>query len=1440
MKRKLYGITAFSIAALLTLQSVSPVLAYKAGSQGSSSSSSSVSVPTSPPASSSSNVSTVTPVTEESTYIGNGCSCSCTPLNNYTVYHPKVTILHNVNANIAKLDNKSVYYIPTLADLPFDLGNSALSVKEKNGKTHNFALVYRDLFDAETAFANDKSTTSSDKNCLSFFTTKDFVSDNSTGSVAVNSIGPDILLVNEKFKVDKAGSGHRFSYLPSIAGTAPLMGDEVVMDLYKALGVFEYRVQYTFAKDEHWDTNSSPILNEIDFLTDTAGTDGLDISESRCDVSVSRTCPNYYWKRYKKDGVNTGIQNHDMYSLSDLVHVNSPLQKDSTVTLAQFMNVAVALMNLYGEAAITDAELQQFESSYPMLMATSGELTDAERASLKYLVIKGIIEEQELVNANWHSPVHLQPKGDDDGNYIITWLGRIARPESRVSMKEPVYVPPTLAEAGYAATPVEFSDPDVTELVVKPVSECNSYDLLIEYSDALSGTLDDTRSCFVAYADDIDSASTQTYTTSNFSSSQSTRGLFTNSASLSIDIDKLKEENNVDSVDEDTLQSIGLLSAEGMVALSDANIAPSIAEVGTVIDDISNNYYYVGTREFDGKHYYHFKISKSFKGTTTLNFETNKSSAWFYATVRSGSGYVPLLQYTQSSSGKKQAIKTISCKDKLNIAGGGVIPLGATKPETFESEGFDRSFIDANALAHQPMVKLPMADEQYIYSFYFKKNSSLKKYFGSKQKKETGVDWTKMLNNEKLRLNENVSLECKPTKDGEPVTVTCRIELAMTKNNKKCYFVQILTNSKETVEKWSLIKKQSKSKKLFVDSDDNNAYVLADNNGSLQTMVSCETLKNAGYINAYQEVSEDVFVITVGTYNNNIVLNKKYNFVIAGNTLILPKNRENTILYTKDPDKGWLICLEACLGWSGTYSYLRDSSNGTIISNDSLYDFDATTQTNSLKSITTFFPSTMTKAMWTDYKKVGKNGTEVSGLNMTSTYALAPYLVVMDMDQDATNMRSDWLFVWHRQNAVISSKSKVETITKKDKFAREKFASLISTETNDVGDLFDSIDSKSYCLIAYKLNVPEKKVNVNHTPDKSTDEYLAGFSYRQLSRKGIGKNASVTSGWTYTPIKFSTVTKGLAAYARAARHGYYYKNSVKEEASSQEKTALPIPIFECNGVLYDANVNFCGTTEGDYLPLGTMVGKTLSSSSASKLYSLDDKGHYQVDSNSSADGYSIFTAPVSQFAALKGMGSTKVNELRSGAVYFGTSRCRLIKGELTLGDMSTSIPNDAPAVISYFSTGNNTVYCITSGTSSLSNVLERVETVLEYAMTDPDNIVDWTNYKMNRAIANADAWSSVALIFVLQILPRVAMLMFMLLMILSLVKDWKPWQKLCHNTFDVYKLLTLGHQSVDTIDTKRVFIISLVCAILMIMILNNTLFEFMMYIAQFLIVLFQR
>lgn len=109
---------------------------------------------------------------------------------------------------------------------------------------------------------------------------------------------------------------------------------------------------------------------------------------------------------------------------------------------------------------------------------------------------------------------------------------------------------------------------------------------------------------------------------------------------------------------------------------------------------------------------------------------------------------------------------------------------------------------------------------------------------------------------------------------------------------------------------------------------------------------------------------------------------------------------------------------------------------------------------------------------------------------------------------------------------------------------------------------------------------------------------------------------------------------------------------------------------------------------------------------------------------------------------------------------------------------------------------------------------------------------DWEQFFHDVGLQNADDWLTIAIIAVLNILPRIFMFAFILLMGLSLIANVKPWQVFCDKIFDPYKLLTFGRKDVHTIQLKMVFLYSIIALALFGLFQNGIILEIIAWFAR--------
>lgn len=1248
------------------------------------------------------------------------------PYDEYETYKPKITQLINVNA-LAYDNGCNVYYMPTLDDLPVKLKNLASNVTTTSG-THKFAVVYDGYYDVDAIMVDTQDGARTTKKIYSA----------STNTRALNTIGYDLLLSSEKYVMQNVGSEVSIDYYATEVGSKALTYKTVVMDLYKALGIIEYDIQFAYGTDKDFDINESPLLNEISVITTNEG-QGVDISELNTYVAVTRTNPDLYWDRFMKDRVQSGDATGGT-DVSQSCTTSFVKSANDTLTLGEFASVARALMNLYGEPVVTETERQLFYRAYgaefPKGTFNSTEIYE----SVMYLVCKGIIDPAE---ADFNSPITYSD--------IDAILSRINDESARLTIKSPNISNATLAAAGYGKTEVAISM-DASSYTEYPYATANFYDFLIERNDSSSY-----------------------YSTSNPYTSTT---VFSETAGV---VRVSGVTTGAQNVSDDKQ-----LVAGNLKLVNPSNPVKSDGSYN-VIEPSSNasnptTYVYYGVVSYGGKEYYHYKINPA--------IISNANSLTFT--------YVYDNSYEKSTSDSDLKPLVIP-----NASGGIYSNTGAKDSwshTSFSDANYGVSFKDANSTK----TIGSLASNSTVISIIFRTPLTLDAaYSGTIYLPAYSTDtwkWTSLLDN-------NSGYKYEKLIDINNATNTKAIMFQSSDNETR---LEIITNDPDTVKNTDFFK-------ALVSGGSGTSYRTAKgyyraSDGSL--LVSYSYLKDCGLVSALTVLSDNAgYVLTLEDMDSNVTLmtGGDVQYVIVGDTFY--PNTDGEIL-VEVTDGDYYISYKACLGWTKSYIVVPTGEEDTVMA--MTLDEFATTGFYSILNdtipIRTHFPSSRLYTMQTSINS--GRGDYVHGISMAGSYALAPYTVVMANDNG-----NDYLFVWHRNN-IIDSKGVEHSVSKEDdEAARNMFKKLTGISISKVND---------YSLRMFPLNR-------NHYNLLGNSGDYKGFTFAQIEGVHNGMDVqSATYGWIYTPPEFTSHIDALDAYAASA------------DGKLEDLTML-IPIYEIDRKYFDANVNVCATAAGDpYLPLGTVLGSMCSSTQSDRIGVLQADGsivYYRPENlmlNSALSEYSLYTAPAAMFAQLKGMGKYTADSISDGSIYFGTSRVTVKNGDVLICNSKVGFDATQEAIRSFHGIGNNSVYVVTTSNTSLGAALTEIETSIAYALENPENLVDWGQFKFERLIKNVDAWSTVLLIFILNILPRVAMLLHFVLMLLSLIKDVKPWKVFNQRVFDVYKFLTFGHQSVDTIDTKRMLIISMVSIAIYYVILDGHLFNFIIFIAKFFIALYQR
>lgn len=567
------------------------------------------------------------------------------------------------------------------------------------------------------------------------------------------------------------------------------------------------------------------------------------------------------------------------------------------------------------------------------------------------------------------------------------------------------------------------------------------------------------------------------------------------------------------------------------------------------------------------------------------------------------------------------------------------------------------------------------------------------------------------------------------------------------------------------------------------------------------TLVSYDYLRQKGLVATDTPFTNgDRVEIILSEGNTNVILDKSKGIIIVGNTLY--KVAEDEMLYTTS--NGVLyINYRACIGW--IQKALAINSGGNIILTNS--KMLALLQCNTYTaSMSTFFPTATAQVGVAHIG--GVNGQNY--VNLAANNPLGNYLMVMSDDGTGT----DHLFIWKRREYVLPGSSSILSYGD-DSAARQTFKDLTG---------FDISAGEDFALLHKAYN------RENH----SSGEKL--YYKTQKVQTSLGVKLEYVYGWMYEPDEVTTYSEAITNYLN--------------------DQAVTLPIARVNGTLCNLNINYCtmdstsgllsaGTMPSDYLqkPRTGLLG-LLPKDSGKKVSRIVDASTYEETGASypKTSNYQILPAPTGMFSSLYGYPQKAIKDIGSSTIWYGSQPCVIINNRLLLRTSRFVIETDENKKVStlYDGSGKSGIYSYGTSTVGVNVQTDGDDADYEIIETDPNYLVDWDEFRFSRLVSKLDDWSTIWLIFALNIIPRIGMTFFFVLMILSLISDFSFVKKFCHNVFDVYKALTLGFVTVDTVNLKKLFIQSIVALALFSMVCDGILFQFVMWCSELFIELMQR
>lgn len=1353
----------------------------------------------------------------------NKTGCACTPLKQYEVYTPKVTELHSMNAYL-DANNTAVYFMPKLEDFPFSLPEACLSLKEtSNGGTpvqHNFSIVCAEYFDSEVDLKCvnqselDRYSGTSAEHIATYQTSKKVYS-SEDNSRLLNLCGYDLLLSKEEAICSNIKDQILTSYNATKVGNSDLQTETIVMDIYKCLGVEEFDLTFIFSKDKSFNVNESHILSHISFLTSgTGSTNGFDLSTPKTYVFATRTNPDQYWLRASKDALFDGGA-HNITSSAPYIgsecSVSKSFSRNQNMTFSEFCTLARAMMTLYGEPVVLESELEAAYQLYGTTLPKGALPTQEEYDAVMWCAAKGLIDPTECDFTGFVNFADIEPV-----------LLRIADETARLNPVDSANFSTDIACEGYVSTNIALNENATVEEY--EMSTDDWYDYLIEVRDT---DVEPTVIKVVPYINESDIVNMKDYSGKVLMSDKTGK----------------KDTQTIKPPD---LNNEPVNYASNMQLKVGGNFVETYwspnklmyyNNTATEINLYDGNYKYFGVEKYyiDGveKEFYHFKINKKILSSIdyTFGYPTSIRS---YDIVDVGSGKITKSSYVELKDvGIIRNLSEFSIASAADKEKGGVFTFNGSTwvRQSFDLVNFSTEFLDeetynARQGQYSTARKKHASNEAKVIAITAAASAVQTNASYITSGNDT-YDMTKL-----LKSNGTQFIDSGRTVKVSDLGVYCTV--IQSAANEDWIRFEFSGKDVDTVKETDFYKNVGGGSQ---DVTEYPGYYRADSNTLL---ISYNYLQQKGVVSGISQLKDNSgYVITIADTGSNVILYQKDDkqYIMAGDTIYTKLEPSEKVFLDQDGDV--LINYRACIGWANNIVVTSAGENGVVVMPiiDNACANTRVQNTHNTIDINLLMPKSTVRAATITTKRAGTT-VDNNSLMFTGSYALAPYIIVID----GTN-NTDHLFVWHR-NAVISptdsSKTPVIMASDSDNNNRSLFTSLTGLDCPSQSD---------YSLAHYTLDHNEKGSN---NPK--------GIKYRTVmyNTKSNGY-IKASHGYVYeiptydvsnsSDSKEPTADTGLVE----AINDYIESGSDDVQNASDHTDVLAIPIIRFGNSYYDVNFNTCTDAPGSaQLPVGTLpyrVIKPCSSHSSMWDYytRIAPDGTYvnvplkDINGNDTGvvDNAVLYTAPVSNFARLKALGNCKASEIPSGSLYYGTSKAKVVDGSVTITGNKTSFSADSDSVCTYKGISNTSVYAVTEGYSSIGSFVEAAEEKLELLYNDPLQLVDWEAYTFSRLIQNVDNWSSIVLIFCLNILPRVFMLLFFVLMLLSLIANVKPWRMFNQKVFDVYKFLTFGHISVDTVNMKQLFFTSMICLSIFFVIMDGQLFNFIIWICKFFIALYQ-
>lgn len=1317
------------------------------------------------------------------------CDCGGGPfhviVDNWQTHRPRVTALRSLNAYLATDKGQTVYYIPTLDQLP-GIEDATANTTDYLGKNQRFAAVYDGYFDqmCYQALVRKEDGTYSNTPVIALSEGKDKIRE-------LTTLGYDFLLTSEAISDvqvinEDVNATYTVHKLDAEHGYVDL--NTAIMDIYKAVGQEKYDITYVFTPDSEMTIENSPIQREINL--NLAIKDPIDNSAGKAWVFATRTNPNLYWKQAVYDGViwdAEAISNKP----SNVSGANSV--KSAEVTLADFCQYAYNIMNIYGEPVMTASERSILLQLYGPVVPY--QACEGASQAIEALIAKGVISpEEDSKYLNWNSKI--------DTGYMLTLLMRIKDVNARTAYKDvQITLDASLIEEGFYNAELAYQQSNIVEFKdasgLARAANYFDYKLSLDQFERLSKSFDTnkvsldlfvpTHLVFLGPDGTVFPLTTQVtpYTKRVYSKDYPNVSYVLSNYDAAMD-GPLMQFAISDGTDGGFLKlRVVAYNVQDLIHSDGAYHLALINDKGVVSDDSFL------IRPGGGMYY------ESGERTSNRDLYTDEDDE------------EDIELSNEDEIARVIAIYQKSPEQAMELAES----LCEKHPEWTADE------VDAIEYAASEGTHLS-ATSEFVYYMQIASGS------------ESDIEVT-LNNGSKLTLREIMAGT--ESADGLYYANNAdKTDLAFKRSSSTVYQVYNSKGKNDLVER-------VRSRGDNIDTE--TAFCRREDD----LLVSANWLLKANYINSEPVINGDVLMLS--TDYANIYLDRKDKHIIVGACVYDVRHLDDTMIWKKMDDGNYYINFRAVLGWTGDYLIFKNSDNGisvTVTSNfgstrntingggASRYSIPihlADVPANSLgvsrsESATVYVQGNMT----TD------NASRKTKVYMTSMYPFANYFIYMSPETmvGSAEMR-DWLFVFKPKDVQVNGRKVVYDDTE----SRKKLA--------DVGLSVSNLSS-DITVWAYPLK-------------------------HHGTGEGMPAEMSWSDAYGYCYVPSESVQSASDMMAN------YFDTEAVLAGKDAPECVLPFYV-DSSDTVQCVNYNVFETTDAngqsvtlDYgeIPvtylIDTELGSLLSrvplinqlvyrvSESSRRL--TQEVQQTQV-SYAKCQVFPAVTSPALWFTdrTQTSLSDVKVAANNGALVYYGTLKVNIKKDSegndlIRVGavDFTTDLKDQKFVLLrdtARKAEGNNigTWFSVSSltkmgfdatGDSSMSSD-DLVPTPESGELAASIDVIDWDEFTVSRILETSEIAVAIAMIVVLNVIPRVAMFFFLLLIAFGMIQNVKWWQLVCDRVFDVYKFLTAGRYDVHTFRPGRMFVHSIIAMAIFALFMDGTIIHIYEWLVQFLAV----